>query len=142
MPMPALGGMKAPAGLLAVTQFAALKAGTVQTMNSAITTSLTATMKLLKRAASRVPATSSNVMSTMIAAAGRFRTAPVDDQTCCLASYANGDDTNRAGSFSPKSAARLTKYPDQPIATVTAPTAYSRIRSQPIIQATNSPSVA
>jgi len=32
--------------------------------------------------------------------------------------------------------------PDQPMATVIAPTAYSRIKSQPIIQATSSPSVA
>ena len=36
---------------------------------------------------------------------------------------------------------RLTTYPDQPTATVAAPNAYSRIRSQPMIQATNSPSV-
>ena len=33
-------------------------------------------------------------------------------------------------------------YPDQPAATVAVPSAYSRIRSQPIIQATSSPSVA
>jgi hypothetical protein len=34
------------------------------------------------------------------------------------------------------------KYPDHPTATVAAPKRYSRIRSQPMIQAMNSPSVA
>jgi hypothetical protein len=34
------------------------------------------------------------------------------------------------------------KYPLQPTATVIDPTAYSRIRSQPIIHAKTSPSVA
>ena len=34
------------------------------------------------------------------------------------------------------------KLPDQPTLTVAAPTRYSRIRSQPMIQATSSPSVA
>ena len=35
-----------------------------------------------------------------------------------------------------------TKYPDQPTATVEAAKRYSRIRSHPMIQATNSPRVA
>ena len=65
--------------MLAVTQFAVLKAGRVQTTNSAITTSLTATMKLLNRAVSRMPTTRSAVMAMMIATAGTFRIAPVDD---------------------------------------------------------------
>jgi hypothetical protein len=38
-----------------VTQFAVLKAGTAQTINAAITISLTTTMKLLTRAVSRMP---------------------------------------------------------------------------------------
>ena len=69
-----------------MTQFAVLKAGTVQTMNSAITTSLTATMKLLKRAVSRMPTTNSAVMPTMTITAGTLRIAPVDDQACLAAS--------------------------------------------------------
>ena len=68
--------------------------------------------------------------------------APVDDHACCAASNENGDDTNRAGRIRPKSLAKLTTYPDQPMATAIAPTAYSRIRSQPMIQAINSPNVA
>ena len=39
-------------------------------------------------------------------------------------------------------AEKLLKYPDQPAATVAAPKPYSSPRSQPMIQATNSPSVA
>ena len=35
-----------------------------------------------------------------------------------------------------------TKYPDQPTATVATLSAYSRIRSQPMIHATSSPTVA
>ena len=35
-----------------------------------------------------------------------------------------------------------TTYPDQPIETVTAPKAYSKTKSQPMIQAKSSPSVA
>ena len=41
-----------------------------------------------------------------------------------------------------KSCRKLTRWPDQPTATVAAPSAYSRIRSQPMIHAKNSPSVA
>ncbi len=37
---------------------------------------------------------------------------------------------------------KLLKYPDHPDATVATPMAYSRIRSQPIIQAMSSPRVA
>ena len=40
--------MKAPCGLLGVTQFAVLKAGTAHRINNAITTSLTATGLELK----------------------------------------------------------------------------------------------
>jgi hypothetical protein len=42
----------------------------------------------------------------------------------------------------PSLLSRATKYPDQPTATVDAPNRYSRIRSHPMIHATNSPSVA
>src|SRR3974390_1353772 len=86
IPTAAWGGMKAPRGLLAATQFAVLKAGRVQTTNSAITTSLTATMKLLNRAVSRMPATRSAVMTMTIATAGTLRMAPVDDQAGVAAS--------------------------------------------------------
>ena len=134
--------MNAPCGLSGAIQFAVLKAGTVLTTNSTITTSFTATRKLLKRAVSRTPATRIAVIRIITAAAGRFSTAPVNVQACFAASKANGDETNWAGRSSPKSFAKLTTYPDQPMATVAAPTAYSRIRSHPMIQAISSPSVA
>ena len=49
---------------------------------------------------------------------------------------------NSGGTWIPKSLRKETTYPDQPMETVIAPTAYSNARSQPIIQAINSPSVA
>jgi hypothetical protein len=42
----------------------------------------------------------------------------------------------------PRSARNDTTYPDQPMATVVALRAYSSTRSQPMIQAMNSPNVA
>jgi hypothetical protein len=51
-----------------------------------ITTSFTATRKLLKRAVSRTPATSSAVIRIITAAAGRFITAPVEVHACVAAS--------------------------------------------------------
>src|SRR3979490_246602 len=104
--------MNAPCGLSGAIQFAVLKAGTALTTNSTITTSFTATRKLLKRAVSRTPATRIAVIRIITAAAGRFSTAPVNVQACFAASKANGDETNWAGRSSPKSFAKLTTYPD------------------------------
>src|SRR5207248_2181999 len=47
-----------------------------------------------------------------------------------------------AGKTMPTFARTFWKYPDQPVATVALPTAYSSTRSQPMIQANSSPSVA
>ena len=49
---------------------------------------------------------------------------------------------SHGGITSPKPFSSSTKYPDQDTATATLPIAYSMMRSQPMIQATNSPSVA
>jgi hypothetical protein len=49
---------------------------------------------------------------------------------------------NRGGRWIPKSWRRLTTLALQPEATVAALNAYSRMRSQPMIQATTSPRVA
>src|ERR1700684_4507709 len=114
MPIPAFGGMNAPAGLLDVTQFAVLKAGAAQTIKSPMTASFTATMKVLTRADSWMPTTSKAVIIAIIKTAGTFRTAPVEDQACCAASYENGDDTNRAGRTRPKSRGKLTESADTP----------------------------
>src|SRR5579885_3599149 len=47
-------------------------------------------------------------------------------------------DAGMAGRLTPKSRRNARKWPLQPTATVAAPKAYSRIRSQPIIQAMSS----
>src|SRR4051812_20682334 len=49
---------------------------------------------------------------------------------------------NAGGNTNPSCCIRLLKYPAQPEATVDAPNAYSSVRSQPMIHATNSPRVA
>jgi hypothetical protein len=55
----------------------------------------------------------------------------------------HGAAATDAGMSKPrKSWQKLATCPDQPTATVAAPSAYSRMRSQPMIQATNSPRVA
>ena len=91
---------------------------------------LMATITALKRALSRTPMTSSVViMSTMITAG-------------TLMMPAGGATDIHCGRLMPNPARIRWKYPLQPIATVIDPTAYSRIRSQPIIQAKISPRVA
>src|SRR6185437_12966218 len=107
MPIPAFGGMNAPAGLPDVTQFAVLKAGAAQTIKSPMTASFTATMNVLTRVDSRIPTTSNIVIITMIAMAGTFRTAPVDDHACRAASNEKGGDTYRLGRTRPRSLAKL-----------------------------------
>ena len=49
---------------------------------------------------------------------------------------------SHAGISMPKPRSSSTKYPDQETATATLPIAYSMMRSHPMIQAMNSPSVA
>ena len=49
---------------------------------------------------------------------------------------------SQTGHVIPKPRSSSWKYPDHEMATATLPIAYSMIRSQPMIQATNSPSVA
>ncbi len=79
--------------------------------------------------------------ATAMSTAGRLNTAVV---VAPLASVITvpGAALSAAGKVIPMSCRKLTTYPDHPTATVAAPSAYSRMRSQPMIQATNSPSVA
>ena len=91
-----------------VTQFAVLNAGAAQTINNAITTSLTATMTLLKLADSRMPMTSSVIEHDN--QHGRN----VQDRAgrrpgCCAALYANGETQIATGKFNPKALTRLMK---------------------------------
>ncbi len=73
------------------------------------------------------------MIASTISTAGRLITAP---------GMVPGAAHIQTGSCQPKPARIRWKYPLHPIATVMEPTAYSRMRSQPIVQATISPSVA
>src|SRR5260370_38168942 len=108
--------MNAPPGLLEVTQFADVTEEAVQIMKSAMTVSLTATTKPLKRADSRIPTPSSAVTRTMMSIAGTLKIAPVDDQACVLPSKLRGDEPSHDGKSTPKPLAQLTTKPDHPIA--------------------------
>ncbi len=114
-------------------QFSGLTNVKPAAMKNSTAASLMATITALKRALSRTPTTSSPVMNSTMIAAGRLITAP---------SVAQGDAVIHTGRCRPKPARMRWKYPLQPTATVIDPTAYSRMRSQPIIQAKISPSVA
>ena len=78
--------MKAPSGLLAVTQCAVLTNGTATAMKTRMITSLIATITLLTRADSRMPTTSNVEMATITSIAGMLMIAPVARQTCSPAS--------------------------------------------------------
>ena len=101
-------------------------------MNSASTTSLIATMIVFARAVSRTPIISTAVTASTRNAAGRFTTPP-----------SPGGLAIDSGSERPNSESSSSlKYWPQPTATAAIETPYSRIRSQPMIQAASSPSVA
>ena len=55
--------------------------------------------------------------------------------------YVSGADLNSPGTCTPKIPSTSWRYPDQPLATVAPPTAYSSIRSHPMIHAKSSPRV-
>src|SRR5262249_30753615 len=102
---------------------------------------LTKTMTVLSVADSWKPRTRIHVTKIVTSTAGRLKT----DVT--VAPFANvitvpGAALTMAGNGMPRSLSRLITLPDQPTATVAAPSAYSRIRSQPMIHATSSPRVA
>jgi hypothetical protein len=90
-------------------------------------------MTALARALSRMPITSSVETVRITSSAGRFTSAPSAVPGACAIA---------TGRSIPALWRITRKYPDQPLATAEAATAYSRIRSQPITQATISPSVA
>ena len=77
----------------------------------------------------------------MIAVAGRLNT-PLIVLPSGSATSDPGGAVSCAGKFTPMSDRILIKLPDQPTAIVDAPSAYSRIKSQPMIHANSSPSVA
>ena len=72
--------MKAPVGLLGVTQFEVLTNQTPATMKTTMITSLMVTITLLTLANSLIPTTSRMVIKTMMNIAGRLTSASVGDQ--------------------------------------------------------------
>src|SRR5439155_22778151 len=99
------------------------------------------TMTLLVVADSLMPMTSRVVTAAMMMTAGRLKTAVtvLPSWHCTTVPRA----AERAhGTSNPMSCRNDTTYPDQPIATVTAPSAYPRTTSQPTTQTKMSPSVA
>ena len=102
------------------------------TMKNASTPSLTATMARLTLALSRVPRDSSRATPAMIATATRFTTPPSD-----------GDFEMASGMVKPNALSRNSlRLAPQPTDTAATAPVYSRIRSQPMTQATISPIVA
>src|SRR5690349_3048491 len=115
-------------------QFAGLIACAAPTMNSSTTATLMITITLLTLADSLMPMTRRVVTRAMMMTAGRLKIAVVVVPSAHVTAAPRAADSAH-GTLMPMSCRKLTTYPDQPIATVTAPSAYSRIRSQPMIQA-------
>ena len=94
-------------------------------------------MNPLTNADSLVPRISSPVSSS------RMNTAGVFIMPCApLAAVSNGECDHAYGMRQPNQSRTRFAYSLHAMATVAAPTAYSRTKSQPIIQAINSPIVA
>ena len=112
-----------------------------------MTPNFTATIKALTQADSLVPITRSQVMRPTMANAGRLKTMGIGPRCGAEArspgscSAARRSVTSHRGMVTPKPLSNESKYPAQPMATATLPTAYSRIRSQPMIHAMSSPRV-
>ncbi len=118
---PAFGGMNG-------VRFSRFTYAAPATTNTTSTIALMPTSSVLVSADCLMPMMSRPATTSTMTAAGRLNTGvgPARD----------------GGIVMPTSRARLTKYPDQPTATVDVLSAYSRIRSQPMIQANSSPTVA
>jgi hypothetical protein len=102
------------------------------TMNRTSTASLTNTMTVLVLAVSRAPFISRAVTATTMRTAGRLKVPPC-----------SGEVDRASGMRTPKAVSRNSlRLPPQPTATAATAMPYSRIRSQPMIQATTSPRVA
>ena len=107
------------------------------------------TMMLLKIALSLTPITSTQVTSATMATAGRLTMIGCPNRWGAPAAISGvfspvrRSVTSQPGMVKPNACFRMSlKYPDQEIATAILPTAYSMIRSQPMIQAIISPRVA
>src|SRR2546425_1090437 len=131
---PALGGMNG-------CQFAELMYAAPPRITISTTPTLMMTITELTLADSLTPITISTVTASVMSTAGRLKIASGLHPGALMSVH--GAAASDAGMLMPtKSWRKATRWPDQPTATVDAPSAYSRIRSQPMIQAMNSPSVA
>src|SRR5208282_2630629 len=104
--------------------------------NSAMAPILMATIVLLARADSRTPRTSSQLKIITTRKAGTLKYEPVH----LPAAYTG--ELHRSGSTRPNCASCALRYPEKLTQTATLLTAYSRMRSHPMIHAKISPSVA
>src|SRR5437773_2645435 len=105
------------------------------------TATLMITITELTFADSFTPMTMRTVTARVMSTAGRLKTASGLQPGALI--RVHGAAASEAGKLMPrKSCMKAVKWPDQPTATVAAPSAYSRIRSQPMTHAMNSPSVA
>ena len=98
------------------------------------------TIRLLTNADSCMPRMSSAERTRRMNTAGMFMMPWAPPPAPSITS--NGEWDHSYGTCSPKMLRSLFRYSLHAIATVAAPTAYSRHRSQPMIQAINSPMVA
>src|SRR5262245_22308220 len=107
-------------------------------MTNKTTPTLMTTRTALVVALSRMPITRMTVTRSMMATAGKLKSAPLVGSENGSLAIASG--TLRA--LLETSSSSLLRYLDQDDATTPQAMAYSKIRSQPMIQANNSPSVA
>src|SRR5262249_10217735 len=131
---PVLGGMNG-------CQFALLIYIAPNPTNSSSTATFTTTITVLNPADSLIPMTRIAETTTTMIAAGTLNT-PATVLPSGSATRDPGGPDNAAGKWIPMSCRMLTKFPDHPTAIVAAPSAYSSTRSQPMIHANSSPSVA
>ncbi len=95
------------------------------------------TMVVFTFALSLTPRTSIQVTPSVISSAGTL------NHPACPPGAGKGGNANWGGKWKPKTlSSRSWRYAENPTATDMFETAYSRIRSQPMIQAKISPSVA
>src|SRR6185369_7978593 len=109
-------------------------------MKTTITATLIHTMMLLTVADSLMPMYRIQPSSSTMSTAGRLITAPVATRKLS-GPLSSGALVSAAGRWIPPAARMLTTYCDQPTATADADIRYSSDRFQPMIHATDSPSV-
>ena len=104
---------------------------TATATKTAIVSSFTVTIAALSLALCFTPAINMNMSARMMPMAGRLTIPP-----------AAGPLVKYSGNPIPIAVSALLKYPLQPLATAATETPYSRIKSQPMIQAMTSPKAA